>query len=152
MLRAVVVVAVSLAAMSCATIAHGTHETLSIDSTPSGANVQLKCQELSRAGTTPARIVVPRNAADCVATISKDGYKTKSVSIERLPSRPYWLNFVPLAAGPIGFSDNSPVEIGSDAGLALLLSGIVGLAVDAFDGAMFRHEPTSVSVALDPAP
>jgi len=83
------IVALSLSAMSCATIAHGVHETITIDSSPSGANVDLKCQKISRNGTTPASIVIPRTATDCIATNSKSDFKTKTLAFDREATRAY---------------------------------------------------------------
>jgi len=146
------IVALSLSAMSCATIAHGVHETITIDSSPSGANVDLKCQKISRNGTTPAAIVIPRNATDCVATISKSDFKTKTVAFDRAPTRAYWLNFIPVSVAPISIADNSPLHMSEESALALLLFGIVGFGVDAFDGAIFKHEPSNVHVMLESSP
>ena len=139
----------ALSAFSCATVTHGTHESIAFDSSPQGAAVEMKCEKLTRNATTPASINIPRNAADCVATISKDGYKTATVTFDRAPAPVYWLNFVPISVGPIGFSDNAPFSLGGDAALTILLSGIVGMGVDAFDGAMFKHEPARVNVTLE---
>src|SRR5690349_5921868 len=130
----------ALAAVSCATVAHGTHETISIDSSPQGAAVEMKCEKFTRHGTTPAVIQIPRNAADCVATISKDGFKSATIAFDRAPSRVYWFNFVPISVGPVGFADNSPMRIGGDTALAILLTGIVVMAGDASDGAMSKDE------------
>jgi hypothetical protein len=139
----------ALAMTSCATIIHGTHETLSFDSSPSGASVEVHCQQVTRNGTTPAKIEIPRNATDCIATLAKSGFKSKRVTLERVPAGSYWLNFIGIGVLPFGISDNSPLNINDSAGLALLGSGVFGLAIDAFDGAMFRHDPAVVSVTLE---
>ena len=47
-MRAVLAVALLLSAASCATVSHGVHETISVDSEPAGAQVTLKCEKLSR--------------------------------------------------------------------------------------------------------
>ena len=138
----------ALAMASCATVSHGTHETIDFDSSPSGAAVSLRCAEVTRIGTTPVKLEIRRNATDCVATISKDGFKTESVSVERSPAPAYWLNFIGVAALPIGISDNSGASISANAGLALVTAGTLGLAIDAFDGAMFRHAPSRVRITL----
>ena len=140
--------ALLLVLTGCATIAHGTHETIAFDSTPDGANVKLKCEKVTREVVTPAKIEIPRNATECIATISKSGFRTSTVTLDRIPTKSYWLNFIGLGAIPFGLSDNSPIDIGGDAGLALLLSSAVGFAVDSFDGAMFEHTPHEVRVTL----
>ena len=139
-----------LATASCATLSHGRLENIALESTPSAANVELRCHQVTRTATTPATVEIPRNATDCVATFSKTGFKTKSMEIDRGVHPAYWLNFIGLAALPFGISDNSPVSISGGTGLALIGSGIVGLSVDAFDGAMFRHQPNVVRVTLEP--
>jgi hypothetical protein len=140
----------ALSAFSCATSTHGTHERIAFDSSPQGADVEIKCEKLTRHATTPATIEIPRNAVDCVATISKDGFKTTTVPFDRSPSHVYWVNFIPISVGPLGISDGTPLRIDGDAALTILLTGIVGMGLDAFDGAMFKHEPASVKVTLEP--
>jgi len=139
-----------LTTASCVTVSHGRLENITLESTPSAANVELKCQQVTRTATTPAMVEITRNATDCAATFSKTGFKTKSVPIDRGVHPAYWLNFIGLAALPLGISDNSPVSISGGTGLALVSAGIVGLTVDAFDGAMFRHQPAAVRVTLEP--
>jgi len=152
MLHRLAALLLAVATASCATVSHGRNETISIDSSPAGASVELKCDQITRSATTPAAIIIPRNATECVATVSKPGFAPKTVAFDRSPSRAYWLNFIGIAALPFGISDNSPIDIGGGTGLALIASGVAGLSVDAFNGAMFKHSPSTVKVTLDPTP
>src|ERR1043165_2493918 len=102
MLRRFWLLGLALAAASCATTSPGRNETISIDSTPSGASVEMKCQQVTRNATTPAAIVIPRNATDCVATVSSSGYKSKTIAFDRGPAPAYWLNFIGPAMLPLG--------------------------------------------------
>jgi len=149
MLQRTFLLVLALTAMSCATVAHGRNETISFDSSPAGASVELRCQQVTRTATTPATVEIPRNATDCVATLAKSGFKTKSVPLDRGVDRAYWLNMIGIAVLPLGISDNSPLDIGGDAALVLIAGGVLGLSIDAFDGAMFRHEPKNVRVTLE---
>jgi hypothetical protein len=137
---------------SCAVATHGRYETLSVESRPSGADVKLKCAEVSREAVTPAALVIPRNATECVLTVSKSGFRTKSVEVDRSVTPAFWLNLLGIAALPLGISDGSPVSISGSAGLALVTTGTIGLGTDALSGAMFRHNPAEVRVDLDPEP
>jgi hypothetical protein len=108
---------------SCATITRGTQEVLVIDSTPQAANVQLST---GHSGETPASFKVPRR--DTIqATISKKGYKTRSISI--------------------------PTQISGGGGAAmagnLIFGGLVGAAVDGGTGAMYEHKPNPLHVTLE---
>jgi len=141
-----------LATASCATVSHGRLESISLESTPSAANVELRCHQVTRSATTPATVEIARNATDCAATFSKTGFKTKSVSIERGVHPAYWLNFLGLAALPLGISDNSPLSISGDTGLALVLAGIGGLSVDASDGVWRNIAPSKASTLHPPMP
>jgi len=147
--RLVPAVILALALTGCATVAGGTNETLAVDSRPSGATVELRCDSVSRDATTPAAITIPRRADDCIVTISKIGFRSQSVALERGVAPAYWLNFIGLSA-ITGLSDNSPLNISGDDALALIVAGGVGLAVDAIDGAMHRHEPRTIDVELAP--
>lgn len=140
----------ALSATSCASIIHGPNETITVESSPQGADVRLRCGTVMRTGITPTTITIPRRADGCTITVSKSGRKEQSVTLERTFAKPYWLNFIGIGVLPFGISDASPLSISGDAGLALILAGGLGLAVDRIDGAMYRHEPKSISVTLEP--
>lgn len=141
----------ALVLTSCATSLHGTGETLRIDSTPEGGAATLRCAELERAGKTPVAFVIPRHATDCIVTVEQSGFVTKTIAVERTVARAYWLNLIGVSMLPLGISDGTPVSISGEVGLALVAGGAAGLVIDAFNGAMFQHEPRDIHVALEPA-
>src|SRR6266404_720740 len=87
---------------SCATISHGSHEVISVESSPAGASATIRCAgNISVSGTTPARLTIPRKADGCNVNIEKSGMKTQNVQLERGFTAAYWLNFAPTLGLPI---------------------------------------------------
>ena len=108
-------------ASGCATLFQGTHEEIMVESDPPGAQVSVND---GRNGTTPYSMKVSRDD-DVNIHVSKPGY------------------------APMDVSDESHMEWGyfiSD----FFFTGLIGLAVDGLDGAMFYHNQTMVSAHLDP--
>jgi len=139
---------------SCATITNGTHEVVSVDSNPSGAQATIKCNnKISVSGTTPAKLTIPRKAENCRVTVAQNGMKTESMEIERGFTSSFWLNFVPAAGLGVGtiaaFTGN-----GSDAVISGLFiagfAGGIGFLVDRVSGAMYDHNPNVIKVTLQP--
>ena len=112
-----------LCGSSCATLFQGTSEEIDLASDPSGATTSIND---GRNGVTPYSIHVNRDQ-DLQVHFSKPGYQTYDVS------------------------DVSHVEWGylvSD----IFFTGLIGLAVDGLDGAMFYHSEQMVSAHLEPLP
>ena len=108
-------------ASGCATLFQGTHEEIMVATDPAGAQVSVND---GRGGTTPYSMKVGRDD-DLDIHISKPGYAPQDVS------------------------DESHIEWGylvSD----IFFTGLIGLAVDGLDGAMFYHNQTMVSAHLEP--
>jgi PEGA domain len=108
-------------ASGCATLFQGTNEEIMVQSDPPGAQVSVND---GRNGTTPYSMKVSRND-DVDIHVSKPGY------------------------APMDVSDESHMEWGyfiSD----FFFTGLIGLAVDGLDGAMFYHNQTMVSAHLEP--
>jgi hypothetical protein len=106
---------------SCATLFQGTHEEIMVESDPPGAQVSVND---GRNGTTPYSMKVSRDD-DVNIHVSKPGYAPMDVSDE---SHMAWGYFI------------------SD----FFFTGLIGLAVDGLDGAMFYHNQTMVSAHLEP--
>lgn len=98
----------------CATIINGTRETLTINSTPTGARVIAGCFE----GVTPATFELKRNRTYNVL-ITKDGYEPQSLVIKRTMNP--WLLGNILLGGPIGIV----IDLVDGAGFSLAPDGIV---------------------------
>jgi hypothetical protein len=108
-------------ASSCATLFQGTHEEIMVASDPAGAQVSVND---GRSGVTPYSIRVDRDE-DLQIHVSKTGYTAYD---ESDPSHIEWGYFV------------------SD----FFFTGLIGLAVDGLDGAMFYHNHEMVTAHLDP--
>ena len=126
-LRAVVLATSLLATVRCATVAHGTTQSIQVDSNPPGAVVSLDCVQGSvpNLGVTPTAIDVQRKSKSCAIGIAKEGYFPVNVPLQRTFSGVYVGN--------------------------LLVGGVVGLVADAADGAMYKQGPAVVRVDLVPA-
>jgi hypothetical protein len=111
----------------CASVARGTTETISIASTPSGAEAIVSGLEVPTTCVTPCAVVAKRNA-DISVTIQKDGYEPQVVPLSKDIQ----------TAGAAGFAGN------------LLLGGVIGMGVDAATGAATDHKPNPVIVTLQP--
>lgn len=105
--------------VGCGTIIHGGSQDVSVTSDPSGATVEIDGTEV---GETPVTRSLDRGSQHTVA-ISMEGYGTEQAAIQK--SVDGWV------AGNIVFG------------------GLVGLAVDAATGGMYKLTPTQVQQTLD---
>jgi len=118
-----VLVCTAIAASSCATLFQGTNEEIMVASDPAGAQVSVND---GRSGVTPYSMRVNRDE-DLQIHVAKAGYASYDEA------------------------DTSHIEWGylvSD----IFFTGLIGLAVDGIDGAMFYHNHSMVTAHLDPAP
>ena len=154
MKRALSLLLIGCVLSSCATITNGTHEVISVDSNPSGAEATIKCNNnISASGTTPAKLTIPRKADGCRITVAQTGMKTESIDLERGFTSSFWLNFVPASGLAIGtvaaFSANGSDDVISALFIAGFAGGI-GFIVDRLSGAMYKHDPNVAKVTLQP--
>jgi len=111
----------------CASVARGTTETISVESTPPGAEAIISGLDNPMTCMTPCAVVAKRNA-DISVTVQKSGYEPQVVQLTKeIPP-----------AGAAGFAGN------------VLLGGLVGMGVDAVTGAATDHKPNPVIVTLQP--
>lgn len=124
---AAILAATFLLTVRCATIAHGTSQSIRVESNPPGAVVSLDCVQgsVQNFGVTPIAIEVERKSTSCAVGISKEGYFPVNVPLQRTFSGVYVGN--------------------------LLVGGVVGLVADAASGAMYKQDPPVVRVDLVPA-
>jgi hypothetical protein len=111
----------------CASVTRGTTETISISSTPSGAEAEISGLEAPVTCTTPCAVVGKRNA-DISVTVKKEGYEQQIIQLTKA---------IP-AAGAAGFAGN------------VIAGGLIGMGVDAATGAATDHKPNLVIVTLQP--
>jgi hypothetical protein len=102
----------------CATIIHGTRQDVGISSTPTGASVTI---DNLRSGTTPVFSKL-RRKENHVVRIALPGYQPMDLTLTSSVSGWVWGN----------------VAIG----------GLIGLAVDAISGGMYKLSPEEISAAL----
>lgn len=116
-----------LCSMGCASIVHQTTQQVPVKSDPPGAAITVACGDVANDPklVTPATVTVHRKPDSCVIRLTKDGYQPSETSLTKSVSGWY--------AGNI------------------LLGGIIGLIVDAANGAMWNRAPHEVDVKLQPA-
>jgi hypothetical protein len=112
---------------SCASIVHQTTQQIPVRSDPPGAAVTVACGDVANDPklVTPTVVTVHRKPEHCAITLSKDGFDAKNVSLSRSMSGWYLGNIV--------------------------FGGIIGLIVDAANGAMYNRSPAAIDVTLNPA-
>lgn len=114
-----------LLSSGCATITRGTEQDLAVESDPAGATVTLSN---GMKGTTPTSFKVKRKDSLTV-TVQKPGYKATTVQV------------IPKV------SDNGAAGMAGN----LLFGGIIGVGVDAANGANKDLTPNPVKVTLEKA-
>lgn len=123
-LRAFAIVCAVGSTAACATVTRGVHESWSVETAPSGA--QVKTSNGFACDQTPCTFRMERKT-EFEVTISKEGYKT-------------WTGHV-----------THSVSAGGGAGMAgnVILGGIIGAGVDATSGAMMDLKPNPLKVTLE---
>ncbi len=109
--------------VSCATIIKGTKQDVSISSNPDRATVVVKTTGgvIEYNGITPAVVNLSKKN-EYLVTISLLGYKETTIQISQ--------SFEPWVIGN------------------LICGGVIGIVIDAVDGAMYKLEPDQVMVSL----
>jgi hypothetical protein len=118
-----VVLSAALVVSGCATIVHGTTQPVPFSSNPEGAEVFI---DGSARGVTPTTVELPRSSSSYNVVYKKAGYEDTSENLHSSISGYYFLNIV--------------------------LGGIVGLVLDAMDGAWFDYDdPNTVNLPFTEA-
>lgn len=117
----------ALLAVNCSTIVHQTTQQIQVKSDPPGAAVTVACGEVHNdpKATTPTAVTVHRKPNFCQISLVKEGFAREDVQIGKSMSGLYLGN--------------------------ILIGGIIGLIVDAANGAMWNRTPAVVDVKLKPA-
>jgi len=115
--------ALAILLAGCATIISGTKQDVSINSNPDGADIQIKTGGglTVFSGSTPANCKLPRNK-EYTVVVRMVGYKDQELYINR---------------------EFNAWFVGN-----LLCGGIVGIVIDAVDGAMWNLDPDMIHVEL----
>ena len=110
--------ALTLACSACASIMHGTSQDVGISSTPTGASVSIDNAEK---GQTPFVAKLSRKS-NHIVHIAADGYQPADLTLTNSVSGWVWGN--------------------------LLFGGVIGLAVDAITGGLYKLSPTQLNAEL----
>ena len=143
----------SMLAFGCGTVTHGPRDTLFVDSKPSGADASITCDgDFRAAGTTPAKLTLPRRSEHCVLTVERAGSKTQRLELDQTFSSRFWWNF---AIAPAFFIADRIENGGGDAGYAILIAPFAtgaAFLVDQLTGSKHNYEPNEIVVELEPNP
>lgn len=117
------VLTLAMFTVRCASIAHGTHQTIPISSNPPGATVAVSCGKAKPVlNKTPTTFDAPRHANPCSIIVSKEGYEDSSFAFTRRMSGWFWGN--------------------------ILIGGILGMIIDGADGAIYNVVPEVANITL----
>ncbi len=116
--RALLAAALSLLIAGCATIMHGTQQDVGFGSVPTNARIAVDNQ---RTATTPAVMKLSRKD-NHIVRIELDGYLPYEATLTRSVSGWVWGNIV--------------------------IGGLVGLAVDAISGGLYKLTPEQMTATL----
>jgi len=111
-------VACAIALTACASIMHGTHQDVGISSTPTSASVTV---DNAASGQTPYVAKLSRKD-NHIIHITADGYQPADLTLTRSVSGWVWGN--------------------------LLFGGLIGLAVDAITGGLYKLTPDQLNATL----
>lgn len=114
----VTLVACSFALTACASIMRGTHQDIGISSTPTSASVTI---DNAASGQTPYVAKLSRKD-NHIIHIAADGYQPADLTLTRSVSGWVWGN--------------------------LLFGGLIGLAVDAITGGLYKLTPDQLNATL----
>lgn len=112
--------ALTLAAFvaGCCSIIHGTRQEIGVSSNPTGAMVFVNG---AQKGTTPVTLDLKRNSSQKIR-VELDGYQPYEISLTKSVSGWVWGNIV--------------------------FGGLIGLAIDAIDGAIYKIKPENIQANL----
>ena len=139
----------------CATVLHGTRQSIEVSSEPPGATVT--AGDLH--AVTPGVIRLPRKARNVELKFTKEGYRDSVVTLARRVSGTLWVGLVGIPAGAaggaaLGSSGSNGLSVFDKAGTGAIVGGIVLpvvlFGVDLTTGAAYQLEPPRVHVQLQP--
>lgn len=110
---------VAILSSSCATIIKGSKQEFNITSNPSQATVYVNGTSI---GKTPLKTKLARKETNTVVRLSLEGYKDVEIPLKREGNGWIWGNIV--------------------------FGGLIGLIVDASDGAMYKLTPEQINAEL----
>ena len=160
-MRRVALFVFTLSALRCGTVVHGSSQHLPVATTPPGATARVACNDGTNAQmTTPATLLIPRNADGCIVTVEKSGYASQTIALRRGKSAAMIGNVgtsavsgvVGVVAGvltcAVAHANGSALDVCAAGGglLGLLFPGWL----DARTGAMYTQHPDRIDLVLQP--
>jgi hypothetical protein len=139
----------------CATMIHGTHQDIRVETDPAGATASAGDQKI----TTPGVLKLKRKEKALEIVVGKEGYETRRVALTRKNSGWQWLNMIGIPAGAVagasvGVSNSSNGL--TAAGTGAVIGGVVlsgaGFLIDYGAGAAYELDPPLVVLRLEPVP
>jgi hypothetical protein len=147
-----VAAAAAAASSGCATLVHGTRQTVTVTSEPSGAQVTVLSDRpggsrtvRSNPGVTPIQLQLTRREPNIVLRLEKDGCSPVEVRLKRTISG--WIAPNLLSANPMA---GQGLDSASDYPLVAAQGLAVTFGIDFLSGAAFKL-PKTVQVTLEPA-
>jgi hypothetical protein len=143
-------------ATGCATVFHGTHQDVRVETDPAGATASADGQTV----TTPGVLNLHRKHKELEVLVEKEGYVSRRVTLTRKDSGLIWANmgFLPVgvaagasiggsSAGSLGTFFEHMGTGGVVGGVSLPLAAI---AVDHATGAAYKLDPPTIVLRLEP--
>ena len=106
--------------IGCATIIHGSRESITVNSSPSGAKI---IRQGAHIASTPAVIELKRSDSNIILLIEKEGYQPIEIILNRKVDG--WI-------------------VGN-----IVIGGLIGLAIDFITGSAYTLSPDDINVALE---
>ena len=141
----------------CATVIHGTHQDVRVETDPPGATAWAGGQRI----TTPGVLNLKRKEKALEIVVEKEGYETRRVAMTRKDSGWDWLNTIGIPAGigvggAIGHRSDSGFLAFEGAATGAVIGGAVlsgaGFLIDNGNGAAYKLDPPLVVLRLEPVP
>ena len=120
----------------CATVLHGSHQKVPVETDPPGATASADGQTI----TTPGVLKLERRRKIVVVIVEKEGYISRRLALSR---REWGLERTNWAFGLVGGTLTS-----SFAGVVAL--PLVAVGIDYATGAAYRLEPSKIVLRLEP--
>ncbi len=139
----------------CATMIHGVHQEVRVETEPPGATASVGDQKI----TTPGVLKLKRKEKALEIVVEKDGYVTKRVALTRKDSGWDWLNAIGIpvgivAGGTIGHRSDSGFLAFEGAATGAVIGGVAlsgaGFLIDNGNGAAYKLDPPLVVLRLEP--
>lgn len=142
-------------ATGCATVFHGVHQDVRVETEPPGATASVNGQTI----TTPGVLNLRRREKTLEVLVEKEGYVSRRVTLTRKDSGLIWANmgFLPIgiaAGASIGASNASGWNVFDRMGTGGIVGGVTlplaAIGLDHATGAAYKLDPPTIVLRLEP--